>query len=109
MNLDDDEIEELKNINGLHLIKKKYLSNSLLKISTKKRKNTKQVIEHFRQIHGHKYDYSKVKYVNNKTKLIIICKKHGEFIIEFHKHLKLGCNKCHLEKMALIYDQTNKV
>ena len=42
MNLDNDEIEELKNINGLHLIKKKYLSNSLLKISTKKRKNTKQ-------------------------------------------------------------------
>ena len=74
-----------------------------------KRLKLPEVIERFKSVHGYTYDYSKVKYVNNKTKFIIICKKHGEFIIEFHKHLKLGCNKCHLEKMALTYGQSNKI
>ena len=31
------------------------------------------------KIHGKKYDYSKVIYINAKTKVIIICKEHGEF------------------------------
>lgn len=30
-------------------------------------------------IHGNKYDYSKVEYVNDKTKVCIICPEHGEF------------------------------
>lgn len=30
-------------------------------------------------MHKDKYDYSKVDYVNSKTKVCIICPKHGEF------------------------------
>ena len=30
-------------------------------------------------IHGNKYDYSKVVYVNNYTPITIICPEHGEF------------------------------
>ena len=29
--------------------------------------------------HGEKYDYSKVHYVGNHVKVIIICPTHGEF------------------------------
>lgn len=43
-------------------------------------------IEKANKIHNNKYDYSKVKYVNNKTKVCIICHakdengiEHGEF------------------------------
>lgn len=32
------------------------------------------------QVHGNKYDYSKIEYINAKTKIIIICKEHGEFL-----------------------------
>ena len=32
-----------------------------------------------KDIHGDKYDYSKVNYVNTMTKVFIICKEHGEF------------------------------
>ena len=32
-----------------------------------------------KEVHGDKYDYSKVEYVNNKTKVCIICPEHGEF------------------------------
>lgn len=42
--------------------------------------NTEEFIQKARQIHGNKYDYSKVNYVDrNKTKVEIICPKHGAF------------------------------
>lgn len=44
-----------------------------------KRKTTEQFIEEARAIHGDKYDYSKVEYVNSRTKVCIICPIHGEF------------------------------
>ena len=48
-----------------------------------------------KKIHGDKYDYSKVKYKNNKTKVIIICPEHGEFEQRPNDHLKgCGCPKC---------------
>lgn len=61
--------------------------------------------------HGNKYDYSKVKYVNNKTNVIIICKKHGKFEQRPSHHLSgHGCVKCSNGKsyseiaMKWIYD-----
>ena len=57
--------------------------------------NTKDFIENAKLIHGDKYDYSKVDYKNNKTNVIIICKKHGDFSQRPHNHLiNQGCNKC---------------
>ena len=52
--------------------------------------NTKEFIEKAKRIHGDKYDYSKVKYVNNRTKVCIICPEHGEFWQRPTSHLK-GC------------------
>ena len=47
------------------------------------------------EIHGDKYDYSKVVYINNRTKIIIICPIHGEFLQTPDKHLlKRGCHTC---------------
>ena len=46
-------------------------------------------------IHGDKYDYSKVDYVNNKTKIIIICPEHGMFEQSPNCHLSgNGCPGC---------------
>ena len=36
-------------------------------------------IEKANLVHNNKYDYSLVNYINNKTKVKIICKKHGAF------------------------------
>ena len=48
-----------------------------------------------KNIHKDKYDYSKVKWVNSKTKVTIICPVHGEFEQEPLSHLKgCGCPKC---------------
>lgn len=46
-------------------------------------------------IHGNRYDYSKVKYVNSQTKVCIICPEHGEFWQTPHHHLRgSGCPEC---------------
>lgn len=49
-----------------------------------------------KEIHGDKYDYSKVDYVNATTKVTIICAKHGEFDQSPLNHVikKHGCPKC---------------
>lgn len=44
-----------------------------------RRKTTEEFIQEAKQIHGDKYDYSKVNYINAYTKVCIICSKHGEF------------------------------
>ena len=56
---------------------------------------TENFINKAKKIHGDKYDYSKVNYVNSKTKVCIICPKHGEFWQEPRHHLsKHGCPMC---------------
>ena len=49
-----------------------------------------------KEIHGDKYDYSKVKWKNTRTKIAIICPIHGEFnqAPDNHIRLKCGCRKC---------------
>ena len=49
-----------------------------------------------KEIHGNKYNYSKVEYVNSKTKVCIICPEHGEFWQQPYIHLKKsGCLECY--------------
>jgi hypothetical protein len=56
---------------------------------------TEQFIEKARKIHGDKFDYSLVEYVNARTKIKIICKKHGIFEQTPDNHYKyIGCPKC---------------
>lgn len=59
------------------------------------------------KVHGNKYDYSKVNYINSRTKVCIICPKHGEFWQTPNKHL-LGqeCKLCNNEKLSLMRSST---
>ncbi len=60
-----------------------------------KTKTTEKFIKDAILVHGDKYDYSKVDYSNSKKKVIIICKKHGEFLQSPNLHLKgNGCPIC---------------
>ena len=52
-------------------------------------------IERAQAVHGDRYDYSKVEYVNSTTKVCIICPKHGEFWQRPLHHINgKGCPKC---------------
>ena len=45
--------------------------------------------------HDNRYDYSKVKYIDSRTKVIIICLEHGEFTQEPNNHVRgNGCSIC---------------
>lgn len=56
---------------------------------------TEKFIKKAKEIHGKKYDYSKVEYINSQTKIIIICPEHGEFLQVPNSHLiGCGCDKC---------------
>ena len=57
---------------------------------------TEEFVERAKQIHGDKYDYSKVEYKNNRTKVCIICPEHGEFLVIPNDmlHKNVGCRKC---------------
>ena len=61
----------------------------------KKKVSVDELIKRFIDVHGNKYDYSKVKYENMGSKVCIICPEHGEFLQDPHNHLKgSGCPKC---------------
>lgn len=60
-----------------------------------KRFNKSQFVEEAIQIHGDRYNYSLVDYVNMNTKVIIKCSIHDEFEQLPAKHIKgQGCRKC---------------
>jgi len=64
-------------------------------------KSREQFIIDARKIHGDKYDYSKVVYKNDRTDVIIICPRHGEFPQSPNAHLRSqGCRNCGYEKIG---------
>lgn len=68
-------------------------------------KTTRSTLEQFIQkaikIHDIFYDYSKFVYVNNWTKGIIICPKHGEFEQSPSNHLNnQGCPNCGYDRIS---------
>jgi hypothetical protein len=71
-----------------------------IKSSNGIRKNIDEFISQCKKVHGNKYDYSKVEYKNNKTKVCIVCPKHGEFWQTPDNHLSgKGCPRCSQSKL----------
>ena len=70
-----------------------------------KKLSNKEFIEKCVTIHGDKFDYTNTNYINSRTKIKIICKKHGEFEISPDNHSgkkPQGCNLCARENHKLI-------
>lgn len=65
-----------------------------------KRLTTQEFIARAREVHGDKYDYSKVNYINSDTKVCIICSVHGEFWqTPFHHLAGNSCKKCAMKTL----------
>ena len=72
-------------------------------INTSKRmlSTTKEFIKKASAIHKYKFEYTKVKYINNSTNITIICKLHGDFLQKPHNHLAGdGCIKCSYNRFS---------
>lgn len=86
----NDELKKKISINNYP--KKLLLDIISLNVNVMK---TKDFISKAKNIHEDKYDYSKVEYKDEHTKVRIVCKEHGEFLQEPNSHLNgRGCPKC---------------
>lgn len=59
--------------------------------------NTKTIefINKAKKIHGNRYGYNEVNYINNHTKVVLYCEIHGLFMQTPSKHLSgSNCRKC---------------
>ena len=66
-----------------------------------KKLTTEEFIKRAKEVHGYKYDYSKVEYKSSHTKVTIICPEHGEFEQKPSNHLNgQGCSRCGLENRS---------
>ncbi len=60
-----------------------------------KKFTTQNFIDKATHTHGYKYNYSKTKYINSKTNVVITCKHHGDFTqLAGHHMYGQGCPKC---------------
>ena len=75
-------------------------SSGCPKCATNRILNTNSFIELSRNVHNNKYDYSKVNYLNKKSKVCIICPEHGEFWQRAEDHYRgCGCRKCYNQQL----------
>jgi hypothetical protein len=69
------------------------------KRANKCRSNRDEFIAKARRIHGSRYDYDHIDYLNAKTSVLIKCEKHGFFEQVPDTHLRgSGCKKCTVEQ-----------
>ena len=69
-------------------------SNRSIEFSTRV-VTTDSFIAEATEIWGTTYDYSKVNYINNNHRVVLICPVHGEFEVYAREHLDgRGCPKC---------------
>lgn len=58
-------------------------------------------VERAIEVHGDTYTYSNTEYVCSRDKLIITCKKHGDFLQKANSHLNgAGCPECAAERVV---------
>lgn len=78
----------------------------LRKRSKSRTKPYKTILKIFKDVHGDRYDYSKVEYVNTEGKIHIICPVHGGFLKKVRKHINgEGCPKCSKELAVFRFKQ----
>lgn len=80
------------------------------KCSKKHKPTTEEWIDSVKHIRNGIYGFSKVNYKDNKTPVILICPKHGEFSVlpNNFAHNKAGCPKCNDELKSQRYRKTKE-
>jgi len=75
-----------------------------------KKKTREEFIKQAISIHGDRYNYDDIVYINNQTKVKLKCKTHGDFFILPREHLRTckntpeatkGCRKCFTKKKKI--------
>lgn len=71
------------------------------KITESNKDTTESFVEKAKEVHGNKYDYSKVIYEFSNKKVNLVCIKHSDFFMTPNSHLSgQGCKKCGHEMLS---------
>jgi hypothetical protein len=82
------------------------LKINLVKAHDSLRLTKEQFIQKSIEKHNYKYDYSLAEYVNNDSRVKIICPKHGLFEQSANNHLRgNGCKKCQYENQKITLEE----
>ena len=74
-----------------------------------KKLTQQEFIQKAKLVHGDKYNYSKILYINARTKIEIICKLHESFFQTPNNHLQdHGCPKCSGNLISNTYEFIQK-
>lgn len=70
-----------------------------------KKYSVEEILSAFYQAHGSKFTYPNIsdEYINNKSRITVVCPTHGRFIQQAatHTRSRYGCNKCAITVSAL--------
>jgi hypothetical protein len=78
-----------------HLHGKGCTKCGLAKLQKLNSSGAEKFIKSAEKLHSNFYDYSKVEYINNRTKVSVGCPSHGYFSVSPSNHLKgKGCPSC---------------
>lgn len=84
--------------NHLAGMKCRKCANDLIHIQ--QRNSTKDILNRVKEIHGNRYDYSKIDYKGMFYPIEVICKEHGSFFIITKDHISgNGCPKCNMSNL----------
>ena len=77
------------------------------------KKTKESFIKQAHEVHGYKYDYSKVNYKGTDEKVCIVCPEHGEFWQTPYSHLKgaqcLACSKKQIITEEIFLQRSKKI
>jgi len=69
-----------------------------------------EFVEKANNVHGDTYDYSKVVYIDSQQKVVIICKKHDEFLQAPSSHIQgIGCPFCTNKTEGILHSRIKTV
>lgn len=86
---------EFEQIAAEHVRGRGCLKCGRVKHEKSRRSTTETFIQKSNMIHKFLYDYSKAEYINARTNVCIVCKKHGEFWQNPNNHINgQGCPIC---------------
>src|SRR5690606_9931991 len=80
----------------------------VIKRSVSRRDNQEDFLEKVKKVHGDKYLYNKVNYINSTTYVVITCIIHGEWSIKPNNILTgFGCPDC--GKIKSVHNRVNDI
>lgn len=74
-----------------------------------KQMTKEEFLQKAKEVHGDFYDYSKVRYKDEETRVAVVCPKHGKFLVAPKAHIEgEGCPNCVSDHADMFVEWANQ-